>query len=749
MGQKQENSETPQKTFKSLFIPSATVFMSSFCIMTLELVAGRLIARHLGSSLYTWTAVIGVVLAGITIGNYIGGRIADRFPTRKALACLFCISSVACVIIIFLNNLIGEWIWLWKLSWPVRTFTHVSLVFLLPSLLLGTISPVVAKMALDQGHSTGRTVGDIYAWGAAGSIAGTFATGYFLVNFMGTVAIVWTVAGSLLVLGLLYWVRFWMAHIWLILFIFSAILGLGTWDWAKNAGASVALREKISESTLYEDETPYCYVAVNRLSNNPDRREFIQDKLRHSEIIIGELDNLQYFYTHIFAGVTHGISQQKKTMNMMVIGGGGYVFPQYLHYHWPDSRIDVVEIDPGVTEAAIQAFGLPRDSPINTITMDARNYIDELLIKKRSGDEIVRYDLIFEDAINDYSVPYQLVTKEFNEKIVDVLSDDGVYLLNLIDFYNHGLFLGGIVNTLKQSFPYVYVATSDITHASLRETFVVISSMQPLDLNKIFSEYYQAPWDIWQFNEEQINDVVEKSKGIIFTDDYVPVENLLAPVVRQSAREILSHKYLQQAEDFKQQSQWQKSIEHFQLAVENNPSMAIKAYNDIGFIEASLGNMDKALQAYQKAVDFYEETGAKQKVIGSIYLNMATVYQRMGNNLQAKEMLDKAVAEFKVEVAQNPDSAILWTRLGDALAISGNLREASIAFQNAIDREPGNLLYYDNLIKSLEYQRRYEEAIDALQKGVDYFNDQGQKENALKLSNYLDAIKYRNSQLSR
>jgi predicted membrane-bound spermidine synthase len=84
-----------QRCWVSILIPSATVFVSSFCIMVLELVAARLVAKHLGSSLYTWTAVIGVVLAGITIGNYLGGRIADRFQAGKALAILFAFSSAA------------------------------------------------------------------------------------------------------------------------------------------------------------------------------------------------------------------------------------------------------------------------------------------------------------------------------------------------------------------------------------------------------------------------------------------------------------------------------------------------------------------------------------------------------------------------------------------------------------------------------------------------------------------------------
>ena len=201
-----KTTEPSQKTANSklLIIPCSTVFVSSFCIMVIELVAGRMLARYLGSSLYTWTAVIGVVLAGITIGNYTGGRLADRFKPKKTLATLFAVSAVSCVVTIALNNLAGGWIWLWQFSWPTRTFLHVSFVFLLPSTLLGTISPVVAKMALERGLPTGRTVGDIYAWGAAGSIAGTFAAGYYLIAVMGTISIVWLMGGVMMLIALLY-----------------------------------------------------------------------------------------------------------------------------------------------------------------------------------------------------------------------------------------------------------------------------------------------------------------------------------------------------------------------------------------------------------------------------------------------------------------------------------------------------------------------------------------------------------------
>ena len=128
------------KELLRMFVPSATVFFSSGCIMILELVASRLVARDLGSSLYTWTSIIGIVLTGIAVGNYLGGRIADRHHARRTLAVLFGLASGACVGIIVVNNFVGNWVWLWRLSWPTHVFIHVLLVFFVPSTLLGTIS---------------------------------------------------------------------------------------------------------------------------------------------------------------------------------------------------------------------------------------------------------------------------------------------------------------------------------------------------------------------------------------------------------------------------------------------------------------------------------------------------------------------------------------------------------------------------------------------------------------------------------
>jgi len=746
------------RSFLSILIPSATVFISSSCIMVLELVASRLIAKHLGSSLYTWTSVIGVVLSGITIGNYLGGRIADKFHARKALSILFAISSAACVVTVILNNLVGGWMWLWHLSWPMRTFTHVSLVFLLPSVLLGTISPVVAKMALDRGLAMGRTVGTIYAWGAAGSIAGTFAAGFYLIAAMGTVAIIWTVSGTLLLMAVLYRVRLWPLHLWTVLFVCALILAVAPMEWCQTAGAVLALRERVDPKVIYQDESQYCYIAVRRFSSDPDRREFVQDKLRHSEIVMDDISDLQYFYTKIYSGLTQGLSKDKDKLSVMVIGGGGYVYPRYIEKLWPGSRIDVAEIDPGVTEAAMQAFGLDRNTSINTISMDARNYVDELLEKKRNGEEVPQYDFIYEDAINDYSVPYQLVTREFNDKIVRILADDGVYMVNLIDMYDSGQFLGAIINTLKETFPYVNVITSYVTLPSLRDTFVVVATRRQLDLETIFSEY-QKGLRVWHLGESEIEYLKGKSRGIILTDDYAPVENLLAPVVRQSAKEILARRYLKQAEKLKEQAEelkeqaeklkakakWDRSIAKFRKALELNPSMSIKAYNEIGLIQAGQGSLQEAARAFRNAIAYHKETGAKEKVIASIHLNLGIVLQRMNSPQQARQQFSKAAEEFRLELAENPNEAPLWTRLGDTLAMMGDFKGATEAFRKALALNPANLLYYDNLVKALQYQGRVAEAIEVLQKGVELMLRHGRIDAAAKLKKYLDLLEYQKS----
>lgn len=189
---------------------NALVFLASVCVMAVELTASRLIANHLGQSLYTWTSVIGVVLAGISLGNFLGGWLADRFEPRQLLGWLFVISGLSTFSVLWLNQVVSG-VERWPgLSWPVWVILVVATLFFAPAVSLGAISPVVANMALRNSKRTGSTVGNVYAWGAMGSIAGTFLTGFVLIEQFGTQIILVGVAISLLLLGVIVASGRWM-----------------------------------------------------------------------------------------------------------------------------------------------------------------------------------------------------------------------------------------------------------------------------------------------------------------------------------------------------------------------------------------------------------------------------------------------------------------------------------------------------------------------------------------------------------
>ncbi|UCC98855.1 MAG: fused MFS/spermidine synthase [Phycisphaerales bacterium] len=726
------------RSFLSIAAPSGTVFLSSFCVMVLELVAARLIARHLGSSLYTWTAVIGVVLAGITIGNYLGGRAADRFNPRKTLAVVFVLASAACVLTVVLNNLIGQWLWLWRFGWRVLVFSHVSVVFLIPSTLLGMISPVVAKTALEKGLPTGRTVGDIYAWGAAGSIAGTFATGYYLIPAMGTTAIVWTVAAILLVLAVLYWARLRLLHVWAVIFVTLMTVGLAPVGWAEGAGVALALREKRDPKIIYEDESPYCYIAVKRVSESPDRRAFMQDKLMHSDIVMDNVLDLKYSYERIHAAATHLLSQGRDRLSVLVIGGGGYVFPRYVEQLWPGSRIDVVEIDPGVTEAAIQAFGLKRDAPINTFTMDARAYVHQLLEQRRSGKPETLYDFIYEDALSDYSIPYQLTTKEFNDGIAQILTDRGVYMIELIDIYDSGLFIGAFVNTLEQTFPFVYVVAENGPRAG-RNTFVILAGRQEISVERLRSQELTKNLDLWILSDSEIEALKTRARGLVLTDDHAPVENLLAPVALKDAADLLVGRYRVQAEELLAQGRWEQSISRYRDIIDVDPASSMEAHNKIGMILTERGRFSQALQAFESSVQYSRMAGLTES-LSNIHYNMAVVSERAGNKDEALRYFREAIRGYREDLAGNPDSAKIAARLGNALAAVGDFGEATTYFQRAVNLNPYDTKNHSLLAQVLAVQNRFDEAAASLSKAIAFMSRIGNDEAAAQLQRYLQSI---------
>ena len=502
-----------------LWHPSLIVFISNACVMTIELVAGRIIAPYVGVSLYTWTSVIGVILAGMSVGNYVGGKVADRYASRRTLGVLFGLAGLGSLSILATVNLIGG------IGLPVinalplaaRMVLFVTAIFFLPSALLGMISPLVVKLTLQDLAKTGNVIGRIYAASALGSILGTFATGYFLIQWFGTRTILFGVGIILLVMALL----------------------IGQWsrDQRKPAAAAAILvlaalllpSQPILAGPCLRETNYFCIKIREETRNNETVQTLILDRLVHSYTALNDPRKLVYSYEKTSAEVLEYLAQRDGKLDAFFIGGGGYTLPKYVEAVYPGSSIGVAEIDPGVTEIAHDRLGLSRDTSIESINQDARLFLLDL-------DPAQRYNVVFGDAFNDFSVPYHLTTHEFNQLVRRHLTDDGIYVLNLIDGADRP-FVGAFLRTLRQTFDYLYfIPTSQNWESLVRNTYVVLASSKPIDtdrLRRATGEDDLRAIDTWLVPQDKLEQVM-RNGDFVLTDDYAPTDNLLAPMFEAS-----------------------------------------------------------------------------------------------------------------------------------------------------------------------------------------------------------------------
>lgn len=751
--------KTDSKNTVPITACGATIFISSACLMALELAAGRIAAKQFGSSLYTWTSVIGVTLAGLTLGNYIGGRIADRFPLRPAIGRLFAASSAVCVAAIVINNLAGEWSFLWRLGPAARVLAHITITFFIPSALIGAISPVAVKMALEPNQPKGRVVGRMYALGAAGSIAGTFLAGFWLIAAIGTINTVWVIVVVFLIGAVFYLPR--SLTMCLYAGLITALIATGTFPakWAENLGRALALRQLPQSDILYETESQYGYIAVRQISKQPDERQFIEDNLKsHSKIIMDNIRDLRFFYTQVYSAVTRRTAGKKEKLNTLSIGGGGYVFPRYILDVFPGSRADVAEIDPAVTEAAIHAFGLPRDSNVRTFNLDGRNYVDQLLEQKRRGKQTPEYDFVYMDAFNDVSVPYQLVTRQFNEKIFDILAPDGVYLVNMIDLNKGGAFVASFVNTAGQTFPYVYVATRPSPY-DLPKNFIVIAAKRPLNLDNLDNTYlpprqnetsptsqpakYTESVPILILDDNDLS-VIKKTPGwTILDDDYVPAENLMSPVVRLSAEVAAAEKYLDLAWKLNSSGRWQEALSKCHSIIKVCPALSVEAYNFMANILADKGRLPEAADALSSVLALCEARQDKDNV-ANVHYRLAVIYRNLGNSQEASKHFASATDLLRSELTRDGGSAEKFWRLGQVQAARRNAKEAMQFFEKALAKNPEVIKYHLAVIEGFALQRQFDQAIQQANKSIQYMLSQGRKNDAEQLKEIMRRLETEN-----
>jgi spermidine synthase len=495
----------------SLWKANFIVFVGSFCTMSLELVAARILAPYIGVSLYTWTSIIGVVLAGISLGNYLGGKLADRAPAQSTLGWLLFLAGIATLGVVLVAQVATGT----SLDLPLipKIVFLTTVIFFLPCCLLGMVSPLVVKLTLQDIQHTGTTIGTIYAFSSLGSIAGTFATGFVLISMIGTRSIVALVGITLVIMALVL-TKMGSTKVQATVILVS-LLAL---SWQISQRSALA-----STCTL---ETDYFCIKVTEEMTADQRpmRKLVLDHLVHSFVILDDPTHLEYGYEKVYAEMARVLAGPEHTLSALFIGGGGYTFPRYLESQYPGSTLDVVEIDPGVTRIAHTQLGLPDTTSIRSYNEDARQY----LMRAKPG---AQYDLILGDAFNDLSVPYHLTTREFSERVRKFLKPDGLYLINAIDSYSKGSFMKAFAYTLSKVFPYVYITAPGSGWDWTTSTFVLVASEQPLDGERFLAAQRAAGVDpVTRFLPAAQQADYLALHPVLLTDDYVPVDNMIAPL---------------------------------------------------------------------------------------------------------------------------------------------------------------------------------------------------------------------------
>lgn len=512
-----------------------TVASCSFVTGALEGAAFRVLAPLVGVSLILSAGVVGVVLTGMALGNRFGGRLAsanDPLMLRKTL-----IASGASAL------MIGP---LWKMLLAANLFAELPLIlqtvcwsfslFFAPSFLLGTISPQVIQSFSRQAGSVSDVAGRLCAWSTLGCIAGILATAWIAIEQFGAIRTCILAGIVPLVLSI-----------------------VATRPSKTEAAEPESVQAKARQNNFFPKallvtaallvlvcpspylcETRYFAINVNEEKiGDRDVRVMVLDRLVHSAIDLNDPSFLHYPHEKIQGDVIRWASEladaEQRPAKVLIIGGGGYSLPRWIESQ-SDLRntiIDVVEIDPGVTQVAHDHLGLSTATRIQSHHMDGRQFV-------RNAEE-TSYDVIIQDAVNDFSVPSHLMTLEYNQLIRRLLRKDGVYLLTVIDSLDSGIFVASAAKTMDHAFPETRLMIPKETE-KLRErsVFIIASTMQKqsTDLAAVNSgdAILTAVTDWWsQWSTAIVVPIAEiqhrvradASKAVLLTDDYAPVDQLM------------------------------------------------------------------------------------------------------------------------------------------------------------------------------------------------------------------------------
>lgn len=493
------------------YLPELIAFVSGAVVMILELDGSRIIAPYLGTSTIVWTGLIGVILGSLSFGYWWGGKLADKEANFKTLGKVLAAAALSVLAIAYLKNLL-ELTTLFPHHLIVTTLVGTTILFAPATLFLGIVTPYVARLKMKTVENSGRTVGTLYALSTLGSIIGTFLGGFVLISYFGSTQILLLLSATLFVLAAGACGTHTPKE--KVLVFLCLLLGLLVLLLKPSSGLSANVIRDIdteySRVWILDDRDAATGRAVRYMTNT---MYGIQ-----SGSFLDTPDELLFPYTKLF---DLAATLYPDFDRALMIGAGAYSYPKHFTRIYKNASLDVVEIDPALTELAAQYFGLTENPRVAIINEDGRTFLNRN--KKR-------YDVIWNDAfLSHLNIPFQLTTHEAIQKMYDSLDENGIVMTNIISAITgpKSTFLQAEYATYKKIFPAVYLIQVNDRPETEGQNIMLVALKSP----EADMQLTQTPTTLGGVRVKKVFTLESDPSVPALTDEFAPIEKYIAQML--------------------------------------------------------------------------------------------------------------------------------------------------------------------------------------------------------------------------